>query len=420
MWGCKKIFFLFVVLSLSVPGHTQQIRVGSVRYVAEASQSKIVLDVTEFPKHRVFVLDNPSRLVIDVKNAKAARALGQPSASHPLFAHVRTAAKNESDFRIVIDLKQPVTAKSHKLATNNSDNRHLIVNLLSKHTSAASDKGKRAPEKRTYAQASSQAIAADGPIETTTITSNSKSKHAANKKQRPFIIAIDAGHGGDDPGAKGPNGTLEKQVTFAIAKKLQALINGQLGMKAKLVRKGDYYVGLRERMNIARLARADLFISIHADAYHNPDAKGASVYTLSRNGASNEAARWLANTENAKERVGGVNLDDKDEEVATVLLDLSQAATQQASVIFASNVLKNFHNIGDLHYNTVQKAEFAVLKSPDIPSILVETAYISNPSDELNLMSNRYQTKMAHAIFKGVVNYFEQMEPAETDRMAKL
>lgn len=411
MWGCKKISLLFVALLLSAPGYTQQIRIGSVRYVAKASQSKIVLDVTQSPRHRVFVLDNPSRLVIDVKNAQAAHTLGQPSASHPLFANVRTAAKNGSDFRIVIDLKQPVTAKSHKLVTNNSDNRHLVVNLLSKHASATSDKGKRAPEKRTHAQASSQAIAAE--------TSNSKSKHGTNKKHR-FIVAIDAGHGGDDPGAKGPNGTLEKQVTFAIAKKLQALINGQPGMKAKLVRKGDYYVGLRERMSIARLARADLFISIHADAYHNPDVKGASVYTLSRNGASNEAARWLANTENAKERVGGVNLDDKDEEVATVLLDLSQAATQQASASLAGNVLKNFQNIGDLHYNTVQKAEFAVLKSPDIPSILVETAYISNPSDELNLMSNRYQTKMAHAIFKGVVNYFEQMEPVETDRMAKL
>ena len=191
-------------------------------------------------------------------------------------------------------------------------------------------------------------------------------------------------------------------------------------MKGKLVRKGDYYVGLRERMKIARKAGADMFISIHADAVNNPDVRGASVYTLSRNGASNEAARWLANSENAKERVGGVNLDDKDEMLASVLLDLSQTATQQASVSIADKVLKNFQHIGDLHYNAVQKAGFVVLKSPDIPSILVETAYISNPSDELNLMSNRYQSKIAHAIFKGIVNYVEQMQPSEINRMARL
>ena len=209
-------------------------------------------------------------------------------------------------------------------------------------------------------------------------------------------------------------------MTLAIAKKLQALINGQAGMKAKLVRKGDYYVGLRERMKIARQAGADLFISIHADAVVNPDVRGASVYTLSRTGASNEAARWLANSENAKEKMGGVYLEDKDEMVATVLLDLSQTAAQQASENLANRVLKNFHNIGDLHYSHVQQAGFAVLKSPDIPSILVETAYISNPSDELNLKSDRYQNKMARAIFKGVFNYYEQMQPSEINRIAKL
>jgi N-acetylmuramoyl-L-alanine amidase len=416
MWrGCKKTFLAFIVLVFSMPGYTQQIRVGSVRYASEAGRAKIMFDVTSSPKHRVFVLDNPSRLVIDVKNAQASRDLSQPSASHPLFSHVRAAAKNESDLRIVIDLKQNVTAKSHKLATNNSDSQHLIIDLLNKSSVIVVDKDKNSTENLAY----SKPISLDGKSGTTTNTSNSKNKHAGNKK-RHLVIAIDAGHGGDDPGAKGANGTHEKQVTLAIAKKLQALINGQAGMVAKMVRKGDYYVGLRERMKIARKAGADLFISVHADACQNPEVKGASVYTLSRDGASTEAARWLANSENAKEKVGGADLEDKDAVLATVLLDLSQTATQQASANLADKVLKNFQNIGDLHYNTVQKAGFAVLKSPDIPSILVETAYISNQSDELNLMSNRYQTKMAHAIFKGVLNYFEQMDPAEIDRMAKL
>lgn len=409
-WGCRKFLFICVVLLFSVSGYAQQIHVGSARYLTEASQSKIVLEVSDSPKHRVFVLENPSRLVIDVKNAKTAHSFGQPSSSHPLFSHVRIAAKNDSDLRIVVDLKQPVTGKSHKLTTNNSDNRHLTIQLLNKNTSTVTENSKNNKEKLA---SSSRAITSEAEATTT----NTKTNQFKNKR---FIVAIDAGHGGDDPGAKGASGTQEKQITLAIAKKLQALINDQSGMKAKLVRKGDYYVGLRERMKIARLAKADLFISIHADAVNNPDVRGASVYTLSRNGASSEAARWLANSENAKERVGGVNLDDKDEMLASVLLDLSQTATQQASVSLADNILKNFNNIGDLHYNTVQKAGFAVLKSPDIPSILVETAYISNPSDELNLMSNRYQTKMANAILKGVINYFEQIEPAETNRMAKL
>jgi N-acetylmuramoyl-L-alanine amidase len=418
MFSCKKIFLLFLVVLLSVPGYARQAHVTSVNYEAGSNKSTIVFDVTDSPAHRVFVLDHPSRLVIDVKNAQVKNTLKQPSPSHPLFANIRAAAKNASDLRIVLDLKKPVTAKSHKLATNNSDSQHLIVNLLSKQTSSSSEKGSRLAEKPTGYQERDQKVDTK-PIETVDKITNSNIKQAANKKQK-FVIAIDAGHGGDDPGATGPNGTLEKQVTLAIAKKLQALINGQDGLKAKLVRKGDYYVGLRERMKIARQSGADLFISIHADAVNNPEVRGASVYTLSRNGASSEAARWLANSENAKERVGGVNLDDKDEILASVLLDLSQTATQQASVNIANKVLKNFQNIGDLHYHAVQNAGFAVLKSPDIPSILVETAYISNPSDELNLLSSRYQNKMAHAIFKGIVNYVEQMEPSEIDRMATL
>jgi N-acetylmuramoyl-L-alanine amidase len=228
------------------------------------------------------------------------------------------------------------------------------------------------------------------------------------KKSKDVVVAIDAGHGGDDPGARGPNGTLEKKVTFAIANKLATLINGQPGMKAVLIRKGDYYVSLRNRMQIARTAKADLFISIHADAFDNPDVRGASVYTLSRNGASSEAARWLANSENAADLIGGVSLDDKEDVLASVLLDLSQAATQEASVNVAGHVLRNFHEICELHKGAVQKAGFLVLKSPDIPSILVETAFISNPLEERNLLNTSYQSKIANAIFKGVRNYFKQ------------
>ena len=317
---CKKLIFLFVILSLLIqPGYAQQIRVGSVRYLSEGKQAKIVFGVSNSPKHRVYVLENPSRLVIDVYDAQVSPRLSQPSPSHPLFAHIRTAEKNAADARIVVDLKQAVTGKSHKLATHNANKQQLIVDLTSKKQTTVALKEKRKAEKL----AKSRHDESDSQDGKAISTASSTSKHKANKKQR-FTVAIDAGHGGDDPGARGPSGTLEKQVTLAIAKKVQALINGQAGMKAKLVRKGDYYVGLRERMKIARQAGADLFISIHADAVDNPDVRGASVYTLSRTGASSEAARWLANSENAKEKMGGVNLEDKDEMVATVLLDLSK------------------------------------------------------------------------------------------------
>lgn len=406
-----KILFILLAFMVSATGSCQQIRLNSVQYETIDKLSKIVLNLSELPKHKVFILDNPARLVIDLKNAESKAALKQPAKSNPLFSQARTATKSGADLRLVVDLKQPVTAKTHRLTTAQLDDQHLIINLLDKQSTKSADKN----NKSAGAQAGKpSSFVADAKVKTG-ITANRK-----KNSKKLFLVAIDAGHGGDDPGAKGQNGTLEKQVTLAIAKKLQGFVNGQPGMKAKLVRNGDYYVGLRERMKIARRAGADLFISIHADATESPEVNGASVYTLSRTGASSEAARWLANSENAKEKVGGVNLDDKDEVLASVLLDLSQTATQQASVNLANKVLKNFKNIGELHYDNVQSAGFAVLKSPDIPSILVETAYISNPADELNLMSHRYQAKIANAIFKGILNYFEQIEPSEINRMAKL
>ncbi len=195
---------------------------------------------------------------------------------------------------------------------------------------------------------------------------------------------------------------------MAIAKKLADLINKQPGMKAVMVRKGDYFVNLRKRMQIARAAKADLFISIHADAFQNSTVKGASVFTLSNKGATSEAARWLADSENAADLVGGVSLNDKEDVLASVLLDLSQTATQDASVNVAGKVLRNFESIGELHYGSVQKAGFLVLKSPDVPSILVETAFISNPSEELKLLNTAHQSKIALAIFDGVRSYFSK------------
>jgi N-acetylmuramoyl-L-alanine amidase len=241
-----------------------------------------------------------------------------------------------------------------------------------------------------------------------------KSTQQASGKHDKIIVAIDAGHGGDDPGAHGAQGTEEKNVVFAIATKLAKLINAQPDMKALMVRKGDYYVGLRKRMDIARAAKADLFISIHADAFQDATVRGSSVYVLSRSGASSEAALWLAKSENASDSIGGVSLEDKEDVLASVLLDLSQSATEEASVNVAQSVLKNCHAVGEMHKDEVQKAGFMVLKSPDIPSILVETAFISNPSEEENLLNTEYQTKMAAAIFGGVRDYFKLTTPSDT------
>lgn len=404
-----KILFLLGLQLLTVPSYGQQINVNSLRYSTDSKQNRMVFDVTESTQHRIFFMDNPSRLVIDIKNAQLKRSLSQPSTTHPLFARIRSGTKNDSDLRVVVDLKIPVSSKKLSLSSNNSDKHRLIVDLINEESIGDSTtEDKKLTKLVTSKSSESNSLAAKSIAV----------KSTEPKAKNHIVIAIDAGHGGNDPGAHGPQGTEEKKVTFAIAKKLAALVNKEPGMKAVMVRKGDYYVGLRDRMQIARSAKADLFISIHADAYQNADVKGASVYTLSTRGASSEAARWLADSENASDLVG-VSLNDKEDVLASVLLDLSQTATQEASVNVASQVLKSFNNIGALHKDSVQKAGFIVLKSPDIPSILVETAFISNPSEEQNLLSSRYQTKMANAIFIGVRNYFRQSVPVD-NRIAAL
>lgn len=401
---------LSALLLISLTGNAQSIDVNSIHYWTAPKRARMMIDVSSVPDHRVELLEQPDRLVIKIHDAQLSRALSQPSASNPLFSKVQ-AMQTGNDVRIVAGLKRQVGHRSYALGPNKMYGHRLVVDL--------SDAGPIA-------------VAKGEPSNNKTARSNSdksgKSKQLTEKKafrqvneimpvarkSKSIVVAIDAGHGGEDPGAHGPNGTEEKKVVYAIARKLESLINGQRGMRAVMVRKGDYYVDLRKRMEIARAARADLFISIHADAFQNSNVKGASVFTLSRRGASSEAARWLADHENAADLVGGVRLDDKEEVLASVLLDLSQMATQEASYKVAKEVLVNFENISELHLDGVQKAGFLVLKSPDIPSILVETTFISNPAEERKLNSNAYQSKVALAIFKGVRNYFKQYSPVDT------
>lgn len=350
--------------------------VNSLRSWTAPDHTRLVFGVTSPVNHKVFVLDNPPRLVLDLEDVSFNAKLPTFSGSHKVVSLMRQAPRNKKDLRVVIDLKTTVKPKSFSLKPNADYGHRLVVDLYPQNTQSAK---KPAVVK--------------------------KATSVVSKKK--LVIAIDAGHGGEDPGARGHRGTNEKVVVLSIAKKLATLINQQPNMKAYLVRTGDYYIGLRQRMEKARRAEADLFVSIHADAFKDQRARGSSVYVLSNRGASSEMARWLANSENAADLVGGVSLDDKDDLLRSVLLDLSQNATEADSATFASAVLKNLKGVGHVHKKEVQRAGFMVLKSPDIPSILVETAFISNKAEEAKLRSPAHQSKIARAILSGVKSYFK-------------
>ena len=396
----------------------QQTAVNSLKHQISSDHSRLIFDLSAQFSHKVFQLDNPPRLVIDISDARLNGKLDQPSSNHPLFKKIRSAVRNDKDLRVVVDLKMNGIAKSLTIPASQSGGYQLMIDLFAKQDDLA------AKSSVTRSVSSHPLVSKRNPSSTNTAKSPSPSSKAlavaykpvkkSPQRSKDVVIAIDAGHGGQDPGAKGPHGTHEKDVTFAIAKKLAALIDRKSGMRAVMVRQGDYYIDLKKRMKIARESKADLFVSIHADAYDNPNVKGASVFTLSNKGATTEMARWLANHENSADLVGGVSLVDKDDVLASVLLDLSMTATQEASQNAASSVLGSLKQVGHLHSRLVQKAGFLVLKSPDIPAILVETAFISNPDEESKLRSVAHQDKMARAIFNGIDSYFQQAAPAGT------
>lgn len=381
------VVFMLLVSSLAMAASNKNVQ--SLRFWTAPDHTRLVLGLTSPVEHKVFTLDNPPRLVLDLNDVKFDATLPEFSSNHKVVSLMRQAPRNGKDLRVVIDLKTSVSAKSFLLTPNANYGHRLVIDLYPKQKK--SDK---------------QLLAVK--------------KSASAAKSNKWVVAIDAGHGGEDPGARGHRGTHEKVVVLAIAKKLAALVNRQPNMQAYLVRTGDYYIGLRQRMEKARRAKADLFVSIHADAFKDQRARGSSVYVLSNRGASSEAARWLANSENSADLVGGVSLDDKDDMLASVLLDLSQNHTEDASATVAGEVLKNLKGVGYVHKKQVQRAGFMVLKSPDIPSILVETAFISNKNEEAKLRSPRHQSKVANAILKGVKAYFanQRLPSTPTLRLA--
>ena len=360
------------------------VTVQSVRLSESGTTTRVVFDLTGASEHSVFMLHEPERVVLDIKNALVRDELDLFALPTSVVRQIRHAQRNLTDLRVVLDLTSAARPRSFLLNPDPASGAgyRLVVDLES-------------------------AAGAQKPV----LTANGTVAGAA---LRDVIVAIDAGHGGRDPGAVGKNGTREKDVVLAVARKLEAELKKQKGIKPVLIRDGDHYLALRERIRKARLAKADLFVSIHADASPDKRVGGSSVYVLSQNGASSEAARWLAERENAADLVGGVSLDDKDELLASVLLDLSQSATIEASMDLAGDMLTELHRVGQIRRNRIEQAGFAVLKSPDIPSVLVETAFISNPAEERKLRTAAHQQKLAEALRNGITRYFRSHAPPGT------
>jgi len=347
-----------------------------------AEYTRAVIDLERPLEYKLFRLQNPDRIVLDLRDGSLADGFSIPRGTGVLKG-VRAGRQGGNDTRVVFDLLQHARTRTFLLPPGDKAGHRLVVDIY--------PEGARAPG---VVKRAKDVLASDKP--------------------RNVVVAIDAGHGGKDPGAVGASGMHEKTITLAVARELKKAIDRTPGMTAVLTRDSDVFIPLEQRYGMAREAKADLFISIHADAFINADARGSSVWVLSPRGASSEAARWLADRENRADLVGGVTLDDKDATLAAVLLDLSQGATMGASNAVAEHVLRSLRNIGPTHRNYVERANFMVLRSPDVPSILVETAFITTPTEEARLKDARHRAKLARAILDGVRDYFTDTPPPGT------
>jgi N-acetylmuramoyl-L-alanine amidase len=373
-------------------GNLVAAEIRDVRVASTETGTRVVLDLSAPAKHKAFLLDTPNRVVLDL--AKSSLLSKLPEAEG-VITSMRSGELPHSGIRLVFEVSGPVTIQTSAATPSGDAGHRLILDIAGPAATGAAKTVSVAP------------VVPAAPVAI-------RPAHAPLDSGRDIVIAVDAGHGGVDPGASGKRGTREKNVVLEIAKALAARINAEPGMKAVLTRDGDYFISLKERTLRARRAKADLFVSIHADAIANPDVSGSSVYVLSDRGASSEAARWLAERENAADLKGGIKLDDKDAMLANVLLDLSQTASISASMVAAENILKSLDQIGEVRKPRVQQAGFVVLKSPDIPSMLVETAFISNKEDERKLSLPAHRAKLANAIFSGIEQYFEGNAPDGT------
>ncbi|MCD9571843.1 MULTISPECIES: N-acetylmuramoyl-L-alanine amidase [Pseudomonas] len=391
---------LLTALAVDAVAATQ---VRSVRLWRAPDNTRLVFDLSGPVQHSVFTLTAPDRLVIDINGATLGGPLNVATANTPITA-MRSAQRTPSDLRVVIDLKKAVTPKSFTLAPNAQYGNRLVVDLFDNPADAAPP-------------AAPPPTVATVPAVPVTPAEPAIKLPPAPAGKRDIIVVIDAGHGGEDPGASGSRGQHEKDVVLAIARELQRQVNGLKGFRAELTRTGDYFIPLRGRTEIARKKGADLFVSIHADAAPSAAAFGASVFALSERGATSETARWLADSENRSDLIGGagnVSLDDKDRMLAGVLLDLSMTASLTSSLNVGQKVLNNIGRVTPLHKQRVEQAGFMVLKSPDIPSILVETGFISNSNEASKLATASHQQALARSISSGVRQFFQQNPPPGT------
>ncbi len=357
-------------------------RITGLRTAADTDRSRLVFDLGGPVEHQIFTLQDPSRIVIDIEDVSIDTDLREIIPDSDLIRRIRSAPRNGNDLRVVLDLTESARPKSFVLEPAADYGHRLVVDVVGGDASGGGSGGDRNQPN------------ADEP--------------------RDIVVAIDPGHGGHDPGAIGHGGVNEKLVVLQIARRLNRLLEETPGLKPVMTRNSDIYLPLRERMRRARKADADLFISLHADAFRDARARGSSVYALSTNGASSEAAKWIANRENSADMLGGVSLDDKDEMVASVLLDLSQSATIESSLSAGERILNKLGSVNRLHKHSVQQAGFVVLKAPDVPSLLVETAFISNPQEARNLRSSAHQEKLARAMRDGIEEYFKTAAPRGT------
>ena len=380
------------LMALSV--RAAAVNVESIRTWPAPDHTRIVLDVDRPVEYALFVLRDPDRVVIDLRGARLVKGVPNARPGDRLLSRIRAAQRKRNkarardgvrnDLRVVLDMKQRVRPKSFLLEPNRKYGHRLVIDVYP----------------------------SGGGAQATTARARTADDSSATP--RDVVVAVDAGHGGEDPGAVTRSGLHEKDVVLAIARALGRRIDRTPGMKAVLIRDGDYYVGLRRRMEIARRHGADLFVSIHADSFRDSRVSGSSVYVLSRRGASSEAARWLAEQENASDFVGGVSLDDKDDLLASVLVDLQQTATLSASSEVGGHVLKSLGRVAHSHKRRIERAGFLVLKSPDIPSILIETGFLTNPSDAKRLSDKAHQDKVARGILAGIIRYFDSNPPRGT------
>jgi N-acetylmuramoyl-L-alanine amidase len=384
-----KIFLLCGVLA---SGWAQALQLSATRLWPSPDYTRITLEAAQPVAHKYFTLSNPERLVIDLEGVEAGAALNalaaQLSADDPYIGAIRVGVNRPGVMRVVLDLKAAVRPSVFQLPPLGAYGHRLVVDL--------------------YPAQAGDITSIPAVPQPAMVELQRPAKPGVPQYARLITVAIDAGHGGEDPGAIGANGSYEKHITLALARKLKQKIDAQENMRAVLIRDGDYFVPLGKRVTKARAVKADLFLSIHADAFIKPHAHGSSVYALSENGATSVAARWLATKENEADLVGGINIDVKDPFLKRTLIDLSQTATINDSLMLGTAVLKEIGGVNRLHKPRVEQAGFAVLKAPDIPSILIETAFISNPEEEKRLNDAAYQDKLVDAIVNGVRNYFDK------------